>query len=83
MAERFAATGLYENVTEISDHRFVRTNFKAVHCDNKRAIRYCPCGQIALENNGGVDALNDKGAICTLAPLQLLWKPQSAALVLG
>ena len=68
MAERFAATGLYQNAIEISGHRFVRTNFKVIRCEKNRAIHYCPCGQIALENNGGMDALNDQGAKCALAP---------------
>lgn len=68
MAECFAVTGLYQNAIEISGHRFVHTNFKVLRCDKNRAIRYCPCDQIALENNGGMDALNDQGAKCTLAP---------------
>ena len=68
MAERFAATGLYQNAIEISGHRFVRTNFKVLRCGQQQAIHYCPCGQIALENNDGIDALSDQGAKCELAP---------------
>ena len=68
MAERFAATGLYQNAIEISGHRFVRTNFKVLRGDKNRAIHYCPCGQMALENNGGIVGLNDQGADCELAP---------------
>jgi hypothetical protein len=68
MAERFAAAGLYHNAVEISGHRFVRTNFKVVRTGGERAIHYCPCGQIALENNGDMDALDNQGAECELAP---------------
>ena len=68
LAERFAATGLYQNAVEISGHRFVRTRFKVLRPDGNRAICYGPCGQIALETNGGIDALNDQGAECQLAP---------------
>jgi hypothetical protein len=68
MAERFAATGLYRNAVEISGHRFVRTNFKVLRPGGNRAIHYCPCGQIALENNGGMGALDAQGAECELAP---------------
>ena len=68
LAERFAATGLYQNAIEISGHRFVRTRFKVLRPDGDRDICYCPCGQVGLENNGGIDALNDQGAECQLAP---------------
>src|ERR1700747_3933201 len=68
MAERFAATGLYQDAIGISGHRFVRTNFKVLSGDKKRAIYFCPCGQMALENNGGVVGLNAQGAKCELTP---------------
>src|SRR5262249_45103182 len=68
LGERFAATGLYHNAVEISGHRFVRTNFKVLCPGSNRVIHYCPCGQIALENNGGIEALNDQGMECELAP---------------
>jgi hypothetical protein len=68
LGERFAATGLYQNAVEISGHRFVPTRFKVLRPDGKWAIHYCPCGQIALENNGGIEALNDQGVECELAP---------------
>jgi hypothetical protein len=68
LGERFAATGLYQNAVEIGGHRFVPTRFKVLRPNGNWAIHYCPCGQIALENNGGIAALNDQGVECELAP---------------
>jgi hypothetical protein len=67
MAERFAATGLFQDAIEIDGHRFTRTNFSVLSGDRNRAIHYCPCGQIALENNGGLVGLDDQGAKCDFA----------------
>ena len=68
MAERFAAIGLYQNAIEISGHRFIHTNFRVLSGDRNRAIHYCPCGQMALENDGGLVGLDDHGARCDFAP---------------
>src|SRR5262249_22243033 len=75
LGERFAATGLYQNAVEIGGERFVRRRYKVLRPDGTRAIHYCPCGQIALNNNGGMDALNDQGAECDLAPCRYLGSP--------
>jgi len=78
MAERFAVTGLYRNAVEVSGHPFIRTNFKELRPRGNRAIHHCPCSQIALDDNGGMNALNDQGAECELVPCRYFGTPKSA-----
>jgi hypothetical protein len=82
LGERFAATGLYQNAVAISGHRFVPTRFKVLRPDGNWAIHYCPCGQIALENSGGIAALNDQ-AVERTRTLQVLCEPPSETLGFG
>jgi hypothetical protein len=69
MAEQFALADLHQNAIDVNGHRFIRTAFKVRDAVGKRAIYYCPCGQIALaRNNAGVEAVDDNGLKSELAP---------------
>jgi hypothetical protein len=68
MAEQFAVADLYQNAIDVNGHRFIRTAFKVRDAVGKRAIYYCPCGQIAIARNVGVEAVDDHGSKSELAP---------------
>jgi hypothetical protein len=69
MAEQFAVADLYQSAIDVNGDRFIRTAFKVRDAVGKRAIYYCPCGQIAIaRNNVGVDAVDDSGSKSALAP---------------
>jgi hypothetical protein len=75
MAEQFAVTDLYQNAIDVNGHRFIRTAFKVRDAVGKRAIYYCPCGQIAIAGNVGVDAVDDNGSKSELAPCRYFERP--------
>jgi hypothetical protein len=62
MAEQFAVADLYQNAIDVNGHRFIRTAFKVRDAAGKREIYYCPCRQIAISRNVGVEAVDDNGS---------------------
>jgi len=75
MAEQFAVADLYQNAIDVNGHRFIRTAFKVRDAEGKREIYYCPCGQIAIARNVGVEAVDDNGSKSELAPCRYLVRP--------
>jgi hypothetical protein len=53
---------LYQNAIGLNGQRFIRTAFKVRDAAGKREIYNCPCGQIAIAGNIGVDAVDDNGS---------------------
>ena len=77
MAEQFAVADLYQNAIDVNGHRFIRTAFKVRDAVGKRALYYCPSGQITVAGNVGVDAVDDNGSKSELAPCRYLKGPVS------
>jgi hypothetical protein len=75
MAEQFAVADLYQNAIDVNGHRFIRTAFKIHAAAGKREIDYCPCGQIAIARNVGVEAVDDNGSKSQLAPCRYFVRP--------
>jgi hypothetical protein len=75
MAQQFAVADLYQNAIDVNGHRFIRTAFKVRDAADKREIYYCPCGQIAVARNVGVDAVDDNGSKSELAPCRYFVRP--------
>jgi hypothetical protein len=81
MAAQFAIADFYQNAIDVNGHRFIRTRFKVCEAEGKQEIWYCPCGQIAIARNAGVQGVDDNGSKSELATCRYFVKARQAVLM--